>query len=38
MRIEGYLDPENEKLFSPIFPCYRGTALLLIYYWFLALD
>ncbi|CAD8044114.1 unnamed protein product [Paramecium primaurelia] len=38
MRLEGMLDPENEALFSPIFPSIRGGGLLLIYYWLLTLD
>ncbi|CAK78750.1 unnamed protein product (macronuclear) [Paramecium tetraurelia] len=38
MRLEGMLDPENEELFSPIFPSIRGGGLLLIYYWLLTLD
>ncbi|CAD8047111.1 unnamed protein product [Paramecium sonneborni] len=38
MRLEGMLDPENELLFSPIFPSIRGGGLLLIYYWLLTLN
>lgn len=36
MRFDGYLDPSDDKIFLTIFPCFRGMALLLLYYWGLA--
>jgi len=39
MRIEGYINVQhNIDTFQEIFPSFRGLALLLIYYWFIALD
>lgn len=38
MRYDGLLDPNSDKVFNKIFPCFRGMALFLTYYWFLSLD
>ncbi|CAD8170017.1 unnamed protein product [Paramecium pentaurelia] len=42
LRIEGYIDPDNDQnqhsIFQKMFPCFRGLALFIIYYWYLALD
>lgn len=38
MRYDGFLDPDSDKVFNKLFPCFRGIALFLLYYWFLALD
>ena len=38
MRFDGLLDPNSDKVFNNIFPCFRGMALFLTYYWFISLD
>jgi len=38
MRYDGYLDPNSDKVFNKLFPCFRGIALFLFYFWMLALD
>ncbi|KAM3145495.1 hypothetical protein pb186bvf_002269 [Paramecium bursaria] len=38
LRVEGYVNPDNKSnIFSTIFPCFRGSALILIYYWYFAI-
>lgn len=40
-RYNGYADPDDEdshNIFNKVFPSFRGIALFIIYYWFLALD
>ena len=39
IRYEGLLDTNsNSGVFAKLFPCFRGLALLLIYYWYISLD
>jgi hypothetical protein len=38
MRFDGLLDPNGDKVFNKVFPCFRGMALFIIYYWFITLD
>lgn len=38
MRYDGYLDPNSDKVFNKVFPCFRGAALFIFYFWMLALD
>lgn len=38
MRYDGLLDPDSDKVFNKIFPCFRGMALFLTYYWFISFD
>ena len=39
IRYEGLLDTDSKSgVFAKLFPCFRGLALLLIYYWYISLD
>lgn len=38
LRYDGYLDPNSDKVFNKLFPCFRGIALFIFYYWMIALD
>lgn len=38
MRYDGYLDPNSDKVFNKVFPCFRGAALFIFYFWMLSLD
>ncbi|CAK79880.1 unnamed protein product (macronuclear) [Paramecium tetraurelia] len=38
MRYDGYLDPNSDKVFNKVFPCFRGVALFIFYFWMISLD
>ena len=39
IKIEGYLGVDiKSNVFRVIFPCFRGPALILLFYWFMAID
>lgn len=38
MRYDGFLDPNSDTVFNKVFPCFRGMALYLVYYWVISFD